>query len=58
MIDHVSRDCPQGASPLCFFATGGPQEGRLFDENREAVNAPSPTILRISGSFEGRARAQ
>ena len=49
---------PAGGKPIMFsLRSGGPQEGRLFDNGGGAVSTFAPDILRITDGQEGRAGA-
>ena len=57
-VGHVSRDCPQGASPLCFHCDEvGHKKANCLMLRGGAVIAPASTTLRIIDGREGKAGA-
>ena len=57
-IGHISRDCPQGGSPLCFQCDQVVHKKAVYMMLRGGVlSMPAPTTLRITDEREGRAGA-
>lgn len=52
---HVSRDCPQGTSLLCFhFNQVGHKNSDSPELVKGAVTAPAPATMRITNGREGK----
>ena len=55
MTSHVSKDCPQGTSPLCFhYNQVGHKTADYLYLVKRAARAPAPPTLRVTNGLEGR----